>query len=130
MEAGGSPGGPRSRGRTRGCELSELLHLLGRTHVLEILHTMNATREALRFGDLQRRLGISPNTLSERLRDLVGAGLLVRTPHHQIPPRVDYVATQKARELAPVFEALTDWSRRHDLRAERMMPGLLPVRRR
>ncbi len=71
-----------------------------------------------RFVDLQERLSISPNTLSDRLRELVEAGLLTRTAYNEIPPRVDYQATPKALDLLPVFESLTAWAARNDLRAE------------
>ncbi len=57
-----------------------------------------------RFVDLQERLKLSPNTLSERLRELGGAGLLTRTAYPEIPPRVDYEATPKARDLRDAWD--------------------------
>lgn len=102
-----------------GCELSELFRLLGRAHVLDILHVL--TEEGggpRRFVDLQHRLHLSPNTLSDRLKELVAAGLATRTAYNEIPPRVDYEATEKARAFRPVFHELADWARRHNLSAE------------
>jgi DNA-binding HxlR family transcriptional regulator len=99
-----------------GCEIGDVFRLLGKVHMLDILHQF--IREGpgpRRFVDLQSRLGISPNTLSERLKALVEAGLLSRTAYNEIPPRVDYEATAKAHDLKPVFEALFEWSRRHAL---------------
>ncbi len=61
---------------------------------------------------------MSPNTLSDRLKELVKAGLLSRTSYNEIPPRVDYEATPKAVDLKPVFEALGEWAERHTLRPE------------
>jgi DNA-binding HxlR family transcriptional regulator len=95
--------------------LAALYRLLGRPHVLDILHTVCAERGPVRFVELQRRLGVSPNTLAERLRDLVQAGLLTRSAHREIPPRVDYAPTPKAQELGTLFDGLTAWSRRHQL---------------
>src|SRR5947208_4921457 len=69
-----------------------------------------------RFVEIQTRLRMSPNTLSERLKALVEAGLLSRTAYNEIPPRVDYEATPKAHDLKPVFEALWAWSQRHALK--------------
>lgn len=84
--------------------------------MLDILHIFHSDPTPHRFVDIQDRLQISPNTLSERLRELVEAGLLTRTAYNQIPPRVDYSATEKALALAPVFESLTRWATANDLR--------------
>lgn len=87
--------------------------------MLDILHVFtNEEPDPLRFVDLQAKLGLSPNTLSERLRDLVDAGLLTRTAYNEIPPRVDYQATEKALELGSVFESLQTWAARHSLKPE------------
>lgn len=100
-----------------GCGIGELFHLLGRVHMLDLLYLfLRGESGPRRFVDLQASLGISPNTLSERLKALVEAGLLSRTAYNEIPPRVDYEATAKARDLAPVFEALFAWSQRHGLK--------------
>ncbi|MGB0651591.1 MAG: winged helix-turn-helix transcriptional regulator [Thermoplasmatota archaeon] len=102
-----------------GCQIGELFQLLGRPHMLDITHIL--FREAdgpVRFVDLQKRLGLSPNTLSARLKALVEAGLVTRTAYNEIPPRVDYEATAKARDLCTVFAALHEWSSKHDLRPE------------
>ena len=84
--------------------------------MLDILHIFHSDPTPHRFVDIQDRLRISPNTLSERLRDLVRAGLLTRTAYNEIPPRVDYAATEKALALAPVFESLTAWATEHTLK--------------
>ena len=84
--------------------------------MLDILHIFHTDPSPHRFVDIQARLHLSPNTLSERLRDLVSAGLLTRTAYNEIPPRVDYQATEKALALAPVFESLQSWASEHDLR--------------
>jgi DNA-binding HxlR family transcriptional regulator len=109
---------PARRGKAKhadGCEIGDLFRLLGRSHVLGLLYTINTSEGPRRFVDLQKELAISPNTLSERLKDLVAAGLLTRTAYNEIPPRVDYAATQKARDLMPVFESLGTWAQRNDL---------------
>lgn len=98
-----------------GCEISELFRVLGKTHMLDILHLFIQDRGPRRFVDVQHRLGLSPNTLTERLKELVETGLLSRTAYNEIPPRVDYQATQKARDLDPVFAALREWAARNDL---------------
>jgi DNA-binding HxlR family transcriptional regulator len=108
---------PCPPGTGDGCGIGELFHLLGRVHMLDILYQFLCEPSGpRRFVDLQSTLGISPNTLSERLKALVEAGLLSRTAYNEIPPRVDYEATAKAHDLQPVFEALWAWSQRHALK--------------
>lgn len=99
-----------------GCEINELFRVLGKTHMLDILHLFIVDQGPRRFVDVQNRLGLSPNTLTERLKELVETGLLSRTAYNEIPPRVDYEATKKARDLTVVFDALHEWAARNDLR--------------
>jgi DNA-binding HxlR family transcriptional regulator len=103
-----------------GCEIGDLFRLLGKTHVLNILYlfTQEDRGAPRRFVDVQHRLALSPNTLSERLKELVEHGLLSRTPYSEIPPRVDYQATKKALDLDKVFMALYEWSQSNDLTPE------------
>lgn len=102
-----------------GCQMTDLFRLLGKSHMLDVLHLF-ITQEpgrTLRFVEVQHTLKLSPNTLSERLRELTEAGLLTRQAYNEIPPRVDYQATQKARELEPVFHSLVQWANKNDLQA-------------
>lgn len=100
-----------------GCDVGELFRVLGKSHMLDILWTfVRDAPQPRRFVEVQDELGLSPNTLSARLKDLVATGLLSRVVYNEIPPRVDYAATQKALDLGEVFDALQDWAKRHDLR--------------
>jgi len=92
--------------------------------MLDILHIFHEDPSPHRFVDIQERLHLSPNTLSERLRDLVEAGLLTRAAYNEIPPRVDYQATEKALALAPVFESLQAWATEHDLKRAVVEPPI------
>lgn len=112
-----------------GCQIGDLFRLLGKAHVLDILYVVNVEAPGPhRFVDLQKRLAISPNTLSERLKELVEAGLLTRTAYNEIPPRVDYESTAKARDLGPVFQSLREWSGKHNLKRVpvEVVPGVKP----
>ena len=95
--------------------MSALLNLLGKKHTIVILHQFATGDGPLRFSDLEEAVGIAPNTLSNRLEELTAVGLLTRKAYNEIPPRVEYDATEKARELAPVFWYLGVWTERHDL---------------
>ncbi|MDI3336265.1 helix-turn-helix domain-containing protein [Defluviimonas aestuarii] len=66
-----------------------------------------------RFADLQAELGLSPNTLSARLKKLEEAGLLSRHVYTQHPPRAEYALTEKGRAFGPVMNALYDWGIEH-----------------
>src|SRR5580704_17300136 len=58
-----------------------------------------------RFCELERSLrGISPRTLSLRLRALEEEGIVQRQTYPEVPPRVEYVLTAKGRALVPLFE--------------------------
>lgn len=92
----------------------QLMDLLGRAHALAILYYLvRRDPRPWRFGELQAELDVSPNTLSNRLSELTAAGLLERRSYDEIPPRVEYVATTKARELSPIFRDLYRWADRH-----------------
>lgn len=98
-----------------GCQIGELFRLLSKAHMLDLLHVVIHEDGPVRFVDLQRRLELSPNTLSNRLKALQGSGLVTRTVYAEVPPRVDYEATEKARALRHVFQSLDDWAQAHDL---------------
>lgn len=61
--------------------------------------------ESRRFCELERSLeGISPRTLSLRLRSLEDAGVVERNTFPEVPPRVTYNLTDKGRDLVPLIE--------------------------
>jgi DNA-binding HxlR family transcriptional regulator len=66
-----------------------------------------------RFVELQRVLpGISTEQLRSRLNRMVADGLLTRQRYREVPPRVDYELTERARDLLPVVGALARWGAR------------------
>ncbi|WP_326490353.1 winged helix-turn-helix transcriptional regulator [Shewanella sp. AS16] len=75
---------------------------------LEILWLLNQRMH--RFGELRRAIpGITQHMLTAQLRELEEDGLVSRTVFAEVPPRVEYEITQKARGLGPTMEALTAW---------------------
>lgn len=75
----------------------------------------------LRFVELERRLGVRPKVLTERLRQLERDGLVSRCSYAESPPRVDYAITDVGRSLQPVFAALGVWAEAH-------LPAVLAAR--
>jgi DNA-binding HxlR family transcriptional regulator len=65
-----------------------------------------------RFCELERSLeGISPRTLSLRLRALEEAGIVERQTFPEVPPRVEYALTEKGRALVPIVESMRAYGR-------------------
>lgn len=101
--------------RTRRCEpvpleIRETASLLERRWQLSILYA--ALTGALRFNEFAEAVaGISPRMLSERLRDLEGAGLVQRNVLPTSPPTVEYRLTERGRRLGPLIEAMREYAR-------------------
>jgi DNA-binding HxlR family transcriptional regulator len=69
--------------------------------------------ESRRFCELERSLeGISPRTLSLRLRTLEDAGIVERRTFPEVPPRVTYALTDKGRDLVPLIEDMRRYGNR------------------
>jgi DNA-binding HxlR family transcriptional regulator len=67
-----------------------------------------------RFCELERSLeGISPRTLSLRLRALEEQGIVERKTYSEVPPRVEYSLTPKGEALAPLIEDMRRFGREH-----------------
>jgi DNA-binding HxlR family transcriptional regulator len=68
---------------------------------------------SLRFCELERSLeGISPRTLSLRLRGLEEQGVVERCTYPEVPPRVEYALTDKGMALVPLIEDMRKYGRR------------------
>jgi len=66
-----------------------------------------------RFCELERSLaGISPRTLSLRLRALEEEGVVERQTFGEVPPRVEYALTEKGLALLPIIDGMRDYGRR------------------
>ena len=92
------------------CAVERALSVVGAKWSLVILHyLMDGPR---RFSDLQRDIpGASPKMLTVRLRELEQLGLLTRSVHAEVPPRVEYELTAPGRSLRPIIESLERWGR-------------------
>jgi DNA-binding HxlR family transcriptional regulator len=87
------------------CAVAACTEILGAKWTALIVHDLS--EGARRFSELEHSCpGISPRTLSERLRALEQDGLLERTSYPESPPRVEYELTEKGRGLLPVIEEM------------------------
>jgi DNA-binding HxlR family transcriptional regulator len=67
-----------------------------------------------RFCELERSLaGISPRTLSLRLRALEAEGIVARDTFPEVPPRVEYSLTPKGEALVPLIEDMRRYGREY-----------------
>jgi DNA-binding HxlR family transcriptional regulator len=79
-----------------------------------ILIVVAAARGPIRFTELERTIdGISRRMLTLTLRNLERDGLLKRTVHPTVPPKVEYELTPIAQELHASLLSLTAWAERH-----------------
>lgn len=71
-------------------------------------------QSTLRFTELQQQIpGISQRMLTLTLRNLERDGLVARTVHAEIPPRVEYALTPTGKSLLPPALALAGWAIEH-----------------
>ncbi|MEZ2131546.1 MULTISPECIES: winged helix-turn-helix transcriptional regulator [unclassified Sinorhizobium] len=89
-------------------EMRRAFALLSGKWKLEIMWLLN--QRIYRFGELRKAIpGITQHMLTAQLRELEADGLVSRTVFAEVPPRVEYEITPKARGLGPTMEALTAW---------------------
>ena len=101
------------------CAVERALSVVGAKWTLVVLHQlMDGPR---RFSEMQKLIpAASPKMLTLRLRELEQLGLLTRTFHNEMPPRVEYELTPQGRSLRPIIASIEKWGR--SLRAARR-PG-------
>jgi DNA-binding HxlR family transcriptional regulator len=94
------------------CSVACTADIIGSKWTAVIVHDLSEGPR--RFSELERSCpGISPRTLSERLRVLEGEEILVRQSYAESPPRVEYELTEKGRGLLPIIDQMRkfghDW---------------------
>lgn len=82
--------------------------LLQEKWVMMIVHSLLAGPTG--FSELMRRGNINTTTLTQRLTLLEHVGLLTKTIHSTMPPRTGYALTDAGQALAPVLDAISQWS--------------------
>ncbi len=91
----GTPGRP--------CPIAKALDVIGTKWTFLIIRDL-LIEGTMRFRDLQKSMeGISPKTLSLRLRELEAEGIIERKVYPEVPPRVEYSLTEKGKQLESIF---------------------------
>ncbi len=92
------------------CVLQNALNTIGGKWKLPILCSLLANG-ASRYNELLKNTkGISNTMLSKTLREMENDGLIGRTEYLEVPIRVEYDVTDKARQLRPILSELIRWS--------------------
>ena len=87
--------------------------LEGRWKLVILFHLFGGN--VLRFSDLERAIpAISQKMLIQQLRQMENDGIVRRTVHHQVPPKVEYGLTDWGQALCPALDALLKWAAERD----------------
>lgn len=93
------------------CPVERTLRIIGGKWTLLVLRDLFTGTK--RFGELLQSLeGVSPKTLSDRLKELEGEGIITKTVYPEVPPRVEYALTAKGQSLWDILEAMRSWGDR------------------
>ncbi|HLL67330.1 MAG TPA: helix-turn-helix domain-containing protein [Micromonosporaceae bacterium] len=104
--------GPACPVEDQACTVRQVLDRVGGKWSIGII--VAASEGPVRFTELERAIeGISRRMLTLTLRNLERDGLLTRTVYPTVPPKVEYRATEMARELYSALTELTTWAQRH-----------------
>lgn len=103
---------PKTRPKRSTCPVSRTLDVLGdRWSLLVVRDLIRGKRRFAEFRESPE--GIPTNTLADRLKRLVRAGIVEGRRYSEHPPRVEYVLTPKGEDLRPMIRAMVEWGVRH-----------------
>ncbi|OMF69652.1 winged helix-turn-helix transcriptional regulator [Paenibacillus glucanolyticus] len=108
------------------CRVEESLDILiGKWKPIILLHLIyNGTQ---RFSELKKRMpGVTQKMLTNQLRELEAADIVLREVYPEVPPRVEYSITEYGRTLEPILVMMHEWGVNHveHLRSkERLLPS-------
>ncbi|MBI5519129.1 MAG: helix-turn-helix transcriptional regulator [Desulfovibrio sp.] len=96
-------------GRRYFCSVELALQVIGGKWKPIILWHLRSG-QSRRFGELRRSMpNVTQKMLTQQLRELEGDGLLLRTVHPQVPPKVEYALTDLGASVLPVLDQLCRW---------------------
>ena len=92
------------------CPLEGIIEVISQKWALQVVCIVG-NHQRLRFSELQKNLsGISPKTLTKRLKELERARLVKREAFTEIPPRVEYSLTEDGISLEKAIIPLMEWA--------------------
>jgi DNA-binding HxlR family transcriptional regulator len=91
-------------------EIERAITMLGGRWKLVILFHLFGGK-ILRYSDLERAIpGVSQKMLAQQLRQLERDGIVTRTVHPEVPPKVEYCLTSWGQSLCPALDLLLKWA--------------------
>jgi DNA-binding HxlR family transcriptional regulator len=94
------------------CAVAACAEIIGAKWTALLVHDLSEGPR--RFSELEHSCaGISPRTLSERLRALEEEGVVERRSYAESPPRVEYELTDKGEALLPIIEEMRRFGHAH-----------------
>ena len=92
-----------------GCGLKKVINIVGGKWKIMILCVIDRD-EVVRYGDLRRSIyGITNTMLAQSLKDMESDGLVIRKQYDEMPVRVEYSLSEKAKSLIPILHELKRW---------------------
>lgn len=97
--------------------LEQVIQILGRKWTIPLVMTLGAQEVTQRYSEIRESLDgksdeeISDSTLSKKLSELTGMGLISRTSYDEVPPRVEYRLTEAGMALYQTLSQIADWTR-------------------
>jgi DNA-binding HxlR family transcriptional regulator len=91
------------------CDIIDIWDVLSKRWSLLILRNLS-TKNVIRFNELKRSLkDISNTVLSDRLSELERQGLITKKIYPEVPLKVEYRLTTKAKDLEAILQSLSRW---------------------
>ncbi|MBP5554051.1 MAG: helix-turn-helix transcriptional regulator [Lachnospiraceae bacterium] len=96
-----------------GCGLKKIIDIIGGKWKIMILCIIDK-EEVVRYGDLKRAVfGITNTMLAQSLKELESDGLVLRKQYDEMPVRVEYSLSKKAKSLIPILLELKKWGEKN-----------------
>lgn len=93
------------------CPIRNILARISDRWSMLILLTLNGKQEPMRYSDILAAIpDISQKMLTVALKNLEADGLVQRQAYAEIPPRVEYNITERAKTLMPHINSLVEWA--------------------
>lgn len=93
------------------CPIRNILSRISDRWSMLILLTLDAAESPMRYSEIQSKIpDISQKMLTVALRNLEADGLVTRQAYAEIPPRVEYQITERAKTLMPHINSLVEWA--------------------
>ena len=93
------------------CPIRNVIARIGDRWSILVLLTLEPAEKPMRFKEIEQAIpDISQKMLTRTLRDLEADGLVIRKVYAEVPPRVEYELTERARSLTPLLDNLVSWA--------------------